>query len=83
MSYLSFAKDVAIIGITNVLTSVGGFFLLPIITKALGTYEYGIWAQISVTISLLSSISPMGLSMALVRFLAAEKDVDKNGDPNV
>lgn len=77
MSYQSFAKDVAIIGITSVLTSFGGFFLLPIITKALGTYEYGIWAQISVTISLLSSISLMGLSMALVRFLAAEKEVDK------
>jgi len=73
-SYLIFAKDVAIIGITQVLTSLGGFILLPLITKTLETYNYGIWAQISVTISLLTPMAMLGLSMALVRFLSAEKD---------
>ncbi|HBI72887.1 MAG TPA: flippase [Lachnospiraceae bacterium] len=62
------------IAITNILTSLGAFLLLPVITKTLGAYDYGIWAQISVTVSLLSSIALMGLSMALIRFLAAEKD---------
>jgi len=77
MSHQTFAKDVAIIGITNILTNIGGFLLLPIITKTLGSYDYGIWAQISVTISLISSIALLGLSNAFVRFLAAEKDPDE------
>jgi len=74
MSYQQFAKDVAIIGITQVLTSLGGFILLPLITKTLGAYDYGIWAQISITISLLTPMALLGLSMAMVRFLSAEKD---------
>ncbi len=73
----SFANDVAIIGITTILINLGGFIILPVITKTLGAYDYGIWSQISVTVSLLSSTALMGLSMALVRFLAVEKDPDR------
>lgn len=75
MSYQKFAKDVAIIGITQVLTSLGGFILLPLITKTLGAYDYGIWAQITITVSLLTPLALLGLSTALVRFLSAEKDL--------
>lgn len=75
MSTQKFIRDVGIIGITQVLTNLGAFFLLPIITKTLGTYDYGIWAQISITVSLLSPLALLGLQMAFVRFLAAEKDV--------
>lgn len=74
MSTQKFIRDVGIIGITQVLTNLGAFFLLPVITKTLGTYDYGIWAQISTTVSLLSPLALLGLSMTLVRFLAAEKD---------
>ena len=52
----------------------GTFFLLPIITKSLGTYYYGLWAQINITVSLISSFALMGLSMGLVRFLSSETD---------
>lgn len=72
MSYRNFIKDVGIIGFTQILTSLGGFLLLPIITKTLGPYDYGTWSQISITISLLSPLALMGLSMGLVRFLSAE-----------
>jgi O-antigen/teichoic acid export membrane protein len=48
-----------------------------LITKTLGTYDYGIWAQIFATVSLLSPLALLGLSMAFVRFLAAEKNIDK------
>jgi len=75
MSSQKFIRDVGIIGITQVLTNLGAFFLLPLITKTLGPYDYGIWAQISTTISLLSPLALLGLSMAFVRFLAAEKDI--------
>ncbi|WP_292380518.1 flippase [Methanosarcina sp. UBA289] len=74
VSYLKFAKDVGFIGIVQVLTSLGTFFLLPIITKTLGTYDYGLWAQINTTVSLISPLALMGLSMGFVRFLSSETE---------
>ncbi len=74
MSYQRFARDVGFIGTVQVLTSLGTFFLLPIITKSLGTYYYGLWAQITITVSLISSFALMGLSMGLVRFLSSETE---------
>jgi len=74
MSYQKFARDVGFIGTVQVLTSLGTFFLLPIITKSLGTYYYGLWAQINITVSLISPFALMGLSMGLVRFLSSETD---------
>ncbi|WFN37404.1 oligosaccharide flippase family protein [Methanomicrobium antiquum] len=77
MSYKKFIKDVGIIGITQATTSLAAFLLLPLITKTLGPYDYGIWAQISVTVSLLTPLGIMGLQMSAVRFLSAEKDKQK------
>ncbi len=74
LSYQKFARDVGFIGTVQVLTSLGTFFLLPIITKTLGTYDYGIWAQINITVSLISSLALMGLSMGFVRFLSSETE---------
>ena len=74
MSYQKFARDVGFIGIVQVLTNLGNFLLLPIITKSLGTYDYGLWAQINITVSLISPFALMGLSMGLVRFLSSETD---------
>jgi O-antigen/teichoic acid export membrane protein len=74
MSHQKFARDVGLIGITQILTSLSGFLLLPIITKSLGAYYYGMWAQINVTISLLTPLALMGLSMGFVRFLSSVKD---------
>lgn len=77
MTYNKFIKDVGIIGLSQVLISLGGFLLLPIITKTLGPYDYGIWAQINTTISLLSPLALMGLSMGVIRFLSSEKDENR------
>ena len=76
-SHKKFIKDVGIIGITQASTSLAAFLLLPLITKTLGPYDYGIWTQISVTISLLTPLGIMGLQMSAVRFLSAEKDTKK------
>jgi O-antigen/teichoic acid export membrane protein len=77
MSYQKFARDVGFIGIVQILTSLSSFFLLPIITKTLGAYDYGLWAQINITVSLISSLALMGLSMSFVRFLSSETDKKK------
>lgn len=74
MSNQRFIKDVGILGITQILLSLSSFLLLPIITKTLGAFDYGIWSQINVTISLLAPLVLMGLSMAFVRFYSAKKD---------
>ncbi len=74
MSYQKFARDVGFIGTVQVLTSLGTFFLLPIITKTLGIYDYGLWAQINITVSLISPLALMGLSMGFVRFLSSETE---------
>jgi len=74
MSYQKFTKDVGIIGLTELIITLKGAIILPIITKLLGTENYGIWAQIIATISLITPIATLGLPYTLVRFLAAEKD---------
>ena len=76
MGSKDFAKEVGITGLTQVVASISGFLLLPIITKAVGTEGYGIWTQIAVTVSLLAPLAMLGLSNSYVRFLSAEKDVN-------
>ena len=69
-----FVKDVLIIAGSQVIIGIGSVLILPLITKTLGPYSYGIWSLISTTISLLTSMALLGLSEAMIRFLAAEKD---------
>lgn len=53
---------------------IGSFLILPLITKTLGSFSYGIWSLITTTISLLTSLALLGLSETMIRFLAAEKN---------
>jgi len=71
--YGSFAQRVGLVGITNFLVILSGFFLIPILTKTLPIEEYGIWAQITVTIGLIPSIVMLGLPYAMIRVLAEKK----------
>ncbi len=77
MSYQRFVRDVGFIGIVQVLTSLSSFLILPILTKSLGTYDYGLWSQITISVYLISPLALMGLSMGLVRFLSSETDKEK------
>jgi len=79
-SYQKFTKDVAIIGVANLLAALSGLILVPLLTKTLGALDYGIWAQVDVTIALAASIAGLGLPFALSRFLAAEADREKLQD---
>ncbi len=72
-SYHAFVKNIGIISWVNLLLFLERIILLPVITKLLGAENYGIWAQIGVTISLLSPLAVLGLNGAVVRFLAGEK----------
>jgi len=73
-SYQRFTKNFGLIASTNIVIAAERIILLPIITKLLGAVNYGIWAQLGVTISLLTPLVLLGLPYALVRFLAGEKE---------
>jgi O-antigen/teichoic acid export membrane protein len=72
--YKLFAQRVGLVGVTNFIVGLRGLILIPILTKTLGAFGYGIWSQIIVTISLAMPLAMLGLSQAMVRFLAPEKD---------
>jgi len=73
-SYQKFARDVIVIGITNILVGVSALILIPILTKTLGGHGYGIWAQVEVTVQLAVGFVGLGLPFALSRFLPANKN---------
>ena len=72
--YKLFTQRIGLIGIVNLVGSLSGIIMLPILTKMLPIEEYGAWIQIMVTISLIPPIALMGLPYTMVRFLAAEKN---------
>lgn len=69
-----FAQRMGLVGITNFLSSISGVFLLPILTKNLSIDDYGIWAQINVTLILVSTVMLFGLPISMIRFMASLKD---------
>jgi O-antigen/teichoic acid export membrane protein len=73
-SYQKFARDVLIVGIANALVALTGIIFMPLITKTLGAYDYGIWAQVQVTISLVVGFVGLGLPYAMTRFLPVKTD---------
>lgn len=73
-SYEKYTRDIAVTGLTNIVIVLRGLILLPLLSKTLGAYGYGIWAQIAVTLFLIACISTLNLPGSLARFLAAEKD---------
>jgi len=78
--YKLFGQRIGLIGIINILVSLSGIILLPILTKNLTIEDYGTWVQIIVTVGLIPSLVMLGLPGSIVRFLAAEKDKRKVQD---
>jgi len=73
-SYQKSARDTILIGVSTLIAFVVGMIQLPLLTKTLGAYSYGVWTQVNVTISLILPFAGLGLTDAMIRFLAAEKD---------
>jgi O-antigen/teichoic acid export membrane protein len=76
-SYIGYARDTALIAVAQVMVALLQFLRLPILTKWLGVELYGTWSIIWVTVVLTTSLAILGLNMAMVRFLAAEKDISR------
>ena len=72
--YKAFARGVGLVGLVLVVSQFSSFISLPILTKTLPVEEYGTWALMITSISLVSMIIMMGLQASMIRFLAAIKD---------
>jgi len=71
--YAIFAKRIGLVGVAQTIVRLKGLIILPILTKTLGTSDYGIWAQIFVTISLLQPFIILGLDSSILRFLSSSE----------
>ena len=73
-----FVQDIGLVGIAEIAAALGGIILIPLLTKTIGAYGYGLWQQVLVTVGILGPFTSLGLNNALVRFLPAKtKKQDK------
>jgi O-antigen/teichoic acid export membrane protein len=72
--YEKFARDTGIMTLVHIFTGLRSLVLLPIITKTLDAYSYGVWAQVTVTLLLVFPLCTLGLDYALNRFLPHKTD---------
>lgn len=67
------AKRIGLVAITNLLVEFNSLIMLPLLTKNLPVSEYGIWVQITVTVSLIPAVALLGLPYSMARFLPSAR----------
>lgn len=65
-------RNVGILGATEVVLRLRGLVLMPILTKAYGAVNYGIWAQVSLIVSIVGPLIILGTDSAVMRFLPGQ-----------
>lgn len=73
-AYVRHARQTVVGGFSSALVYLRGILLLPILTRALGPEDYGIWVQVLGGIELMVAVSGLGLGLALMRFIPAAVD---------
>jgi len=68
------ARRLGLTALVTPLVTLSNLILLPILTRKLPIADYGTWALIMVTLSLLPMLVTLGLPTAMTRFLAAATD---------
>ena len=66
-------KDAGFLSITEILLALKGLILIPILTKAYGAVNYGIWAQVAIIVGMITPLIIMGTDSAMFRFIPGEK----------
>lgn len=72
--YKIIVQRIGLVSLTNILLNLSGIILLPILTKNMPVEDYGIWAQVSVTVGLVPAVLTLGLPYTMARFLPSSKD---------
>jgi len=70
--YRKYIWDIGLIGIANSANNLKSILLIPLLTKFLGAYDYGMWTQLKITIIFLLPFLTVGTSQALIKFLSGE-----------
>lgn len=73
-NYKKFIKDIGLIGISNLLSNFKSLLIIALLTKGLGSVDYGVWTQFRVTLLLLTPFVTLGAQNSVVRFLAGQKN---------
>lgn len=76
-SYEKFVRDIGLVFGTDLVKILASILIIPIITKTLGAVGFGIWNQLRITITLISTFIIMGLHHAFLRHLAGETEKGK------
>ncbi len=76
--YKLIIQRIGLVGLTNILLSLSGIILLPILTKNMPVEDYGIWAQVSVTVGIVPAVAMLGFPYAMARFLPSSKSKEEN-----
>lgn len=75
--YKLFVQRIWLVGIINLLVALSNIILIPILTKTLAASGYGIWVQITTTITLITSFTSLGLPNAMLIYLSTTNDNEK------
>ncbi|MEZ5335187.1 MAG: oligosaccharide flippase family protein [Methanolobus sp.] len=62
-------QRIGLVAITQFLVGFSSLILLPVLTKNMSIQDYGIWAQITVTIGIIPQVVMFGLPFTMVRHL--------------
>ena len=71
--YIKSTRQVGIAFGASLSVYLRGLLLIPILTRALGTADYGAWVQMFACTELLLGVAVLGLDSAIVRFLPVRK----------
>jgi len=64
-----FFKNAVFLSITEVAIRLKGLVAIPLLTRYFGTFDYGIWSQVSVMVATLFPIMVLGTDSATLRYL--------------
>ena len=72
-----FTGDMVWVTVSQAIAHLTSLIILPALTKSYPAETYGAWVQVGVTVGLMSTILALHLETAIVRFLAAEDNIEK------
>jgi O-antigen/teichoic acid export membrane protein len=76
----SFRSDVAVRAAFQVASALAGLAVLPLLLRAFDTDGFGIWSQITVTVTLFAPILTLRLEASIARYLGGKEDAKKRAD---
>jgi len=72
-------KDLGFVGVSKVVSTIASLILISVLIKTLGTYGYGLWGIICVTMPILSMVFRLGAPFSIIRLFPA-KDQEEKGE---